>query len=75
MRHRKYILAGLVLLLVAHHDFWNWSNASLPLGVPSGLMFHLLLCVAASALCTLVVLIGDRPHPRPRHRLRKSDSP
>ena len=75
MRHRGYILAGLVLLLVLHHDFWNWNSTSLFLGIPVGLMFHLLLCVAASVLFTLLVLVGDRSSPPPRRRLHKSDSP
>ncbi len=75
MRHRGYILVGLVLLLVAHHDFWNWNSTSLFLGVPVGLIFHLLLCVAASALFTLLVLVGGRSRPQPRHRLHKSDGP
>ena len=75
MRHRGYILVGLVLLLVAHHDFWNWASTSLYLGIPLGLMFHLLLCVAASALFTLLVLVGGRSRPQPSHRLHKSDGP
>ena len=75
MRRSKYILAGSALLLVAHHDFWNWASTSLYLGIPLGLVFHLLLCVAASALFTLLVLVGGRSHPQPRHRLHKRDGP
>ena len=74
MKTRGYILFGLLLLLVLHHDFWNWNKTTLYLGIPVGLMFHLLLCVAASALFTLLVLVGDRSNPQPRRRLHKSDS-
>ncbi len=75
MRYRWYILLGVVLLLVVHHDFWNWNSTNLYLGIPVGLMFHLLLCVAASALFTLLVLIGDSPGPQPRRPPHKSGSP
>ena len=75
MRYRGYILLGLALLLVVHHDFWNWNSPGLYLGIPAGLMFHLLLCVAASGLFTLLVLVGDRSSSQPRRRLRKSESP
>ncbi len=74
MRYRRYILAGLVLLLVLHHDFWNWNSTSLYLGIPVGLMFHLLLCLGAAALFTLLVLVGERSSPQPRRRLHKRDS-
>ena len=72
-RYRGYILLGLVLLLVVHHDFWNWNSTGLWLGIPAGLMFHLLLCVAASSLLTLLVLAGERSGARSR-RPCKSDS-
>ena len=75
MRYRKYILAGVLLLLVLHHDFWNWNSTVLYLGIPAGLVFHLLICVSASVLFTLLVLVGDRSRPQPRHRLHERDRP
>ena len=74
MSYRGYILLGVALLLVVHHDFWNWNSTNLYLGIPVGLMFHLLLCVAASALFTLLVLVGDGSRPPLRRRLSKRDS-
>ena len=50
MKQRRYILVGVALLLFLHHDFWNWSNRSLLLGVPQGLWFHVLLCLAGAFL-------------------------
>ncbi len=75
MRRRRYILAGVVLLLVLHHDFWNWNSTGVYLGVPAGLMFHLLICLSASVLFTLLVWGVDRTRPLARHRPHKNDSP
>ncbi len=75
MRRRRYILAGVVLLLVLHHDFWNWNSMGVYLGVPAGLMFHLLICLSASVLFTLLVWAGHPTRPLARHRPHKNDSP
>ncbi len=55
MRRRGILLTALLVLLLLHHDFWNWDDATLYLSLPVGLAFHLLLCLAASALFTLLV--------------------
>ncbi len=59
MRRRRCVLTALLLLLLLHHDFWNWNNATLYWNLPVGMVFHLFLCLAASALFTLLVF-GER---------------
>ncbi len=46
----KYIIWGLVLLLVIlHQDNWNWENESLVFGfMPLTLLYHASLSIAAS---------------------------
>lgn len=45
----KYLVWGLVLLLIVlHHDYWNWENGSLVLGfVPHTLFYHACISVAS----------------------------
>ncbi len=41
-------LLALCLLFVLHHDLWFWDNATLFLGLPIGLTYHVVLCFAAA---------------------------
>ncbi len=38
----------LVLLFLLHNDFWFWQTPKLVLGLPVGLLYHILFCIAAS---------------------------
>jgi hypothetical protein len=53
----KYALALLVVLvLVAHHDFWNWTNKSLIFGfLPVGLAYHAGYALVAAGTMAIVV--------------------
>lgn len=47
---------AVALLVVLHHDFWLWDPpARLVLGLPAGLLYHALYCVAAAALMAVAV--------------------
>ena len=48
----KYIIWGLVLLLVIlHQDNWNWENDTLVFGfMPIGLFYHACISVAATVV-------------------------
>ena len=48
---------GLVLLLIVlHQDFWNWSDGNLLFGIaPAGLVYHVGLSLAAGLVWWLVV--------------------
>ena len=45
------ILYGVLLLFyLLHSDLWWWDDASLVLGVPIGLLYHIGYCLAAALL-------------------------
>ncbi len=53
---------ALVLLFVLHQDFWLWSDASIVLGLPVGLTYHIGICILASVVFLWLVrsyLISD----------------
>ena len=53
IRRSLYILLFIVYLL--HNDLWLWNDATLVMGIPIGLFYHIMFCVVASAvLCMLV---------------------
>lgn len=54
-RGAAWFYAALGLLFVLHHDFWFWDEPRLVLGLPAGLLYHVLYCVAAAALMALAV--------------------
>ena len=53
----KWALTLLVVVVIAlHHDFWNWTNKSLVLGMlPVGLAYHASYAVLAAI--TMAVLV------------------
>ncbi len=57
-RARRVVLVLLGLLYLLHNDFWNWGQPELVWGVPSGLLYHLGLCVLASLLFWLLIRVG-----------------
>lgn len=49
MRNLVWVL--VVLLIVLHHDLWNWDNASLVFGfMPVSLAYHAGISIAASVV-------------------------
>jgi hypothetical protein len=42
--------AALIALFLLHNDFWLWNDARLIAGMPVGLLYHILFCVAASVV-------------------------
>lgn len=54
----------LVLLTFAlHHDLWLWDDPGRAFGLPVGLAYHVLFCLAVSVLMGLAVRYawpGDR---------------
>lgn len=51
----KIAIAVFVVLVVLHHDFWNWDNKNLWFGfIPAGLAYHALFSVAAAVFWVLV---------------------
>jgi len=52
---RLTLYGALALLFLVRHDLWWWSDARPVLGLPIGLTYHVLFCVAVSALMGLLV--------------------
>ena len=46
-------ILGLYLL---HNDLWLWDDSSLVMGLPVGLLYHIVFCLAAAVLMTLLVI-------------------
>jgi hypothetical protein len=56
-RRRAAVRLALALaaLYLLHNDIWFWREPRLVLGLPAGLLYHALYCVAAAALAALAV--------------------
>jgi len=51
VRNRTLMWILFAVLVVLHHDFWFWSDATLLFGfLPVGLGYQMLISLAASAL-------------------------
>jgi hypothetical protein len=61
------LYAALVVLYLLHNDLWLWNNASLVLGLPAGLAWHIGFSIATSIVLTLLVI-----HAWPEHLDRES---
>ena len=52
----KWILYLLLaVLFILHNDFWFWGTSKIVLGLPIGLLYHILFCFAASVLMFSIV--------------------
>ena len=45
----------LLVLVIAYANVWMWTSDSLVVGVPVNLLYHTVLCVAASVAIPLVL--------------------
>jgi len=52
---RPLLYAALVILLLLHNDLWLWDDASLLLGLPVGMTYHIGYSLAAFLLFLLLV--------------------
>ena len=52
---RTLVYAALVLLFALHQDLWLWDDPRIVLGLPVGLTYHLVYCLAAAVLLALAV--------------------
>jgi len=53
---RGLIYIGLALLYLLHNDLWLWNDSRLLFGLPVGLTYHILFCLAVAALMLVLVL-------------------
>lgn len=52
---KRTLYVALILALILHNDFWWWDDPRFLLGLPIGLTYHLLYCLALSLLFGLLV--------------------
>lgn len=53
---KQLIALFILILLVAHQDYWNWDNANLWFGfLPVGLGYHIGISLAAALLWIVAV--------------------
>ncbi len=51
---RWTLYLGLFALYLLHNDLWFWNDDSLVLGLPVGLLYHFIFCLAASGMMFLL---------------------
>ena len=52
---RWFLYLLVLLLFILHNDFWFWGTSKIVLGIPIGLLYHILFCFAASVLMFSIV--------------------
>lgn len=52
---RWILYGGLIVLYLLHNDLWFWNDPQIVLGLPVGLLYHALFCVAVSVWMVLLV--------------------
>ncbi len=52
---RWAIYAALLILYLLHNDLWLWNDARLILGLPVGLLYHVIFCLVTSAVLAIAV--------------------
>ena len=52
----RWLLYLLILAMyILHNDLWLWDNPTLFFGLPVGFSYHIVFCLAAAVLLTLLV--------------------
>ena len=54
-RGRGWLYAALALLFLLRYDLWLWNDTRLVLGLPIGLLYHVLFCLVAAVLLAALV--------------------
>ena len=72
---RRLALAGLPVLLILHNDFWLWDDPRFLLGLPVGLTYHALFCLAATGVMVLLVRRAWPAHLEVEETARREEAP
>ncbi len=57
MNLRWLLYSALALLVIFHHDVWNWSAPARVLGLPAGLLYHVLFCLVVALVMRLLLAL------------------
>lgn len=52
---RNLLYIALILLYLLHNDLWNWNDSRLIGGIPVGLLYHIVYCLAATLMMIVLV--------------------
>jgi len=52
---RPMLYGALLLLFLLHNDLWLWTDDRRLLGLPVGLTYHVVFCLASMVLMALLV--------------------
>jgi hypothetical protein len=52
---RLALYTTLVVMFLLHNDFWLWSDGRIVVGLPVGLLYHIVYAVVTSVLMFLIV--------------------
>jgi hypothetical protein len=52
---RATLYLALVALYLLHNDLWLWNDGRLIAGLPVGLLYHVLFCLAVTVVMLLLV--------------------
>ena len=55
---RLALYAVLVLLFFLHNDLWLWDDGRLILGLPVGLLYHIVFCLVTAAVMVVLVRLA-----------------
>ena len=55
MRTRWPLFLALVLAFLLHQDLWFWNDSRIVLGLPIGLLYHLIYCLGISVMMALLL--------------------
>lgn len=62
----RLVLYGVVgVLYVLHNDLWLWHDPRVVLGLPVGLLYHVLYCLAVTLVMALLVRFAWPASPSP----------
>lgn len=59
----KTLIGLLAMLYVLHNDWWLWDDSQLVLGLPVGLLYHLVFCLVSASVLGLLVYRGRASKP------------
>ncbi len=55
MRSRWPVFLALLVAFLLHQDLWFWNDSRIVLGLPIGLLYHLVYCFGISAMMAVLL--------------------
>jgi hypothetical protein len=55
VRARWPLLLALLVAFLLHQDLWFWNDSRIVLGLPVGLLYHLVYCLGVSVMMAVLL--------------------